>query len=72
MAGPLSPTGTSRVSLRRVFVSLLPLEDRLALRTIQCQNLQRLAIQQCSSNEVAESDRVDTLICESLATFAAT
>jgi hypothetical protein len=50
--------------------SLLPLEDRLALRKINV-DLTRLAIEQCAADGVANQIVFGTLICEALVAFAA-
>ena len=61
----------SAVASNGYLSSLLPLADRLTLRKINV-SITRLAIQQCSlPDQVANQIWFDTLICESLAEFAA-
>jgi hypothetical protein len=59
----------STVASNGYLSSLLPFEDREALRHINIR-LTKLAIQQCNLNEVANQVVFDTLICAALAAFA--
>jgi hypothetical protein len=62
----------SAVATNGYLLSLLPLEDRVALRNINIR-LTDLAIQQCAPANAVVANQIlfDTLICESLLEFAA-
>jgi len=63
---------TAPIATNGYLLSLLPLEDRVALRTINV-HLTELAIQQCAPANAVVANQIlfDTLICESLLELAA-
>jgi len=63
---------TAPIATNGYLLSLLPLEDRVALRTINF-HLTELALQQCAPANAVVANQIlfDTLVCESLLEFAA-
>lgn len=71
-ATALVDTPAAPVATNGYLLSLLPLEDRVALRNINVR-LTELALQQCAPANAVVANQIlfDTLICESLLEFAA-